>query len=61
MAFAEMPSWQQLIEGHVSTIRHGGSRVDYSLTDRGQELVGLLLPVVMWLTEHANEALAERS
>ncbi len=28
-------------------------RVDYSLTDRGQELVALLLPLVGWVTANA--------
>jgi DNA-binding HxlR family transcriptional regulator len=30
-------------------------RVDYSLTDRGRELVALLMPLVAWITEHAVE------
>lgn len=30
-------------------------RVDYSLTDRGRDLVALLLPLVAWIAEHANE------
>jgi DNA-binding HxlR family transcriptional regulator len=28
-------------------------RVDYSLTDRGRELAGLLLPLVDWVTANA--------
>ncbi|QMU70085.1 helix-turn-helix domain-containing protein [Streptacidiphilus sp. P02-A3a] len=31
-------------------------RVDYSLTERGQELVELLLPLVEWATAHAVPA-----
>ena len=30
-------------------------RVDYSLTDRGRELAGLLVPLVAWVAEHADE------
>ncbi|MCB5291741.1 winged helix-turn-helix transcriptional regulator [Arthrobacter sp. SO3] len=30
-------------------------RVDYSLTDRGRELVAVLLPLVSWVAEHASE------
>jgi DNA-binding HxlR family transcriptional regulator len=30
-------------------------RVDYSLTDRGRELVALLVPLVAWVVEHAEE------
>ena len=30
-------------------------RVDYSLTERGVELTALLLPLVDWIAEHANE------
>ena len=30
-------------------------RVDYSLSDRGRELVALLLPLVTWIAEHADE------
>ena len=30
-------------------------RVDYSLTDRGRELVAVLLPLVAWIAEHASE------
>jgi DNA-binding HxlR family transcriptional regulator len=32
-------------------------RVDYSLTDRGRELVALLMPLVAWIAEHAVEIL----
>jgi DNA-binding HxlR family transcriptional regulator len=32
-------------------------RVDYSLTDRGRELAGLLLPLVEWTVVHAEEIL----
>lgn len=30
-------------------------RVDYSLSDRGQELAALMLPLVAWIAEHAPE------
>jgi DNA-binding HxlR family transcriptional regulator len=30
-------------------------RVDYSLTDRGRELATLLVPLVSWTVEHAEE------
>jgi DNA-binding HxlR family transcriptional regulator len=30
-------------------------RVDYSLSDRGQELAALMLPLVAWIAEHATE------
>lgn len=30
-------------------------RVDYSLTERGCELVAVLLPLVTWVAEHADE------
>lgn len=30
-------------------------RVDYSLSDRGQELAALMLPLVTWIAEHATE------
>jgi DNA-binding HxlR family transcriptional regulator len=36
-------------------------RVDYSLTDRGQELVALLLPLVTWIAGHSAEIVAPRS
>ena len=35
-------------------------RVDYSLTDRGQELVALLLPLVTWIAGNAAEIVAPR-
>jgi len=35
-------------------------RVDYSLTDRGTELVGLLLPLFGWVVAHADEIVGER-
>jgi len=34
-------------------------RVDYSLTERGQELVALLRPVVDWAQTHAEEIIAD--
>ena len=30
-------------------------RVDYSLSGRGRELVAVLLPLVTWIAEHADE------
>ena len=33
-------------------------RVDYSLTDRGRELVALLIPLVTWIAGHAAEIVA---
>jgi DNA-binding HxlR family transcriptional regulator len=36
-------------------------RVDYSLTDRGQELVHLLVPLVAWIVEHADEIVTART
>ena len=35
-------------------------RVDYSLTDRGRELVAVLLPLVTWIAEHAGEIVNAR-
>lgn len=35
-------------------------RVDYSLTDRGRELTGLLLPLVLWVFDHADDIVAGR-
>jgi DNA-binding HxlR family transcriptional regulator len=32
-------------------------RVDYSLTPRGQELTALLVPLVTWVGDHANQVL----
>jgi len=34
-------------------------RVDYSLTDRGEELAELLVPLVSWVAAHAEEVLAQ--
>jgi len=36
-------------------------RVDYSLTDRGAELVALLLPLFGWVVANADEIVGERS
>jgi DNA-binding HxlR family transcriptional regulator len=35
-------------------------RVDYSLTSRGQELVSLLIPLVAWIGEHAEEIVGDQ-
>jgi DNA-binding HxlR family transcriptional regulator len=35
-------------------------RVDYSLTERGSELVALMLPLFGWVVAHADEIVAER-
>ena len=35
-------------------------RVDYSLTDRGAELVALLLPLFGWVVENADAIVGER-
>ena len=35
-------------------------RVDYSLTDRGNELVALLLPLFGWVVANADEIVGER-
>jgi DNA-binding HxlR family transcriptional regulator len=35
-------------------------RVDYSLTDRGRELADLLVPLVEWVFEHADDIVGER-
>lgn len=35
--------------------------VDYSLTDRGTELAGLLLPLVKWIGDHAAEITRPRT
>lgn len=35
-------------------------RVDYSLTERGSELVAHLLPLFGWVVEHADEIVGER-
>ena len=34
-------------------------RVDYSLTDRGEELAALLVPLVGWVAAHADEVLTQ--
>lgn len=34
-------------------------RVDYSLTHRGEELAALLVPLVGWVAEHADEVLTQ--
>src|SRR6478672_254312 len=36
-------------------------RVDYSLTDRGTELVALLLPLFGWVVANADEIVGERA
>ena len=36
-------------------------RVDYSLTERGSELVGHLLPLFGWVEAHADEIVGERA
>lgn len=33
-------------------------RVDYSLTDRGQELAALMVPLLAWIAAHAEEVLS---
>ena len=35
-------------------------RVDYSLTDRGTELVALLLPLFGWVVANADDIVGER-
>jgi DNA-binding HxlR family transcriptional regulator len=35
-------------------------RVDYSLTERGHELAQVLVPLVAWVVEHADEVLNTR-
>ena len=30
-------------------------RVDYSLTERGQDLAGLLVPLLAWVTDHVED------
>ena len=35
-------------------------RVTYSLTARGRELAGHLLPLMAWITEHADDIVAAR-
>jgi DNA-binding HxlR family transcriptional regulator len=34
-------------------------RVDYSLTERGRELVGLLTPLMAWIVDNAEDILAD--
>lgn len=34
-------------------------RVDYSLTERGQELAALLIPLVAWVADHADQIVSE--
>lgn len=36
-------------------------RVDYSLTDRGHEVSALLVPLVAWTVENADEILGEQT
>lgn len=36
-------------------------RVDYSLTGRGAELAALLVPLVAWIVEHADEVVTAGS
>ncbi|MBT2522229.1 helix-turn-helix domain-containing protein [Arthrobacter sp. ISL-28] len=36
-------------------------RVDYSLSDRGQELAALMLPLVAWIAGHATEIIGTGS
>ena len=36
-------------------------RVDYSLTDRGTELVALLLPLFGWVVANADDIVGERA
>ena len=35
-------------------------RVDYSLTERGSELVALLLPLLGWVVAHADDIVRDR-
>ncbi len=35
-------------------------RVDYSLTERGQQVVSLLQPLMAWIVAHADEIVSER-
>lgn len=34
-------------------------RVDYSLTERGVELASLLMPLVAWVADHADEIIGD--
>jgi DNA-binding HxlR family transcriptional regulator len=36
-------------------------RVDYSLTERGEELAALLVPLVAWVVDHSGQAVTELS
>jgi DNA-binding HxlR family transcriptional regulator len=36
-------------------------RVDYSLTDSGRELAAVMLPLVAWIAEHAEDVMAQSS
>ncbi|WP_104136617.1 helix-turn-helix domain-containing protein [Arthrobacter sp. ZGTC131] len=36
-------------------------RVDYSLTDSGRDLAALMLPLVAWIAEHAEEVVGRSS
>lgn len=36
-------------------------RVDYSLTPRGAELAALLIPLMEWVADHADEIVSEES
>lgn len=36
-------------------------RVDYSLTSRGSDLVALLVPLLEWINEHAEEIVNDQS
>ena len=35
-------------------------RVDYSLTESGRELVGLLSPLLQWVVEHADQIIGDQ-
>ncbi|MEN8581708.1 helix-turn-helix transcriptional regulator [Arthrobacter sp. KBS0703] len=36
-------------------------RVDYSLTDSGRDLAAVMLPLVAWIAEHAEDIMAQSS
>lgn len=36
-------------------------RVDYSLTDRGHQLAALLVPLLTWVADHADEVVPEQA
>ena len=40
---------------HRETLPVIPQRVDYSLTDLGQGLVQQLMPLVLWISEHAED------